>query len=509
MSTRKTHHAGKRRFLATLAATGAAATLPMGARAQSADAVWDLIVVGGGNSGLPAAIFAAARGARVLIIEAAGQIGGTLFLSSGQMSAGGTKLQKSKGIEDSGQLHYDDIMRISKGTANKDLVRLAVFNAADTFDWLTDNGFQAKPEHPVTGTTHEPYSRARYAWGAKGGISILEVLEKQIQPHIDAGRIKVLTATEATDLIQDAGGAVTGVVAKGEDGVSTRHMGRNVLLSCGGYASNSKMFEELEGVPDYSDVSYPYSQGAGITLGTKAGGYVRGGEHHLPLFGAIPRDEDFPAPTAAMARHFPGDRPPWEIFVNVDGKRFLAEDILSHDAYEHGLRDQPHERAWAIFDEEILSKAPPLVSRWTPQEVRDAVGTYNFFYRADTIAELARAAGVDEKNLVATVEAYNRAQAGKAKDSFGRTHMPLPIAKPPFYAIRTQSWQLSTYAGLAVDKDLRVIRQDGAPIQNLYACGELLGTSVFMGASYCGGMLVTPALTFGRLLGQKMLKFDV
>ena len=54
---------------------------------------WDLIVVGGGNAGLPAAIFAAERGARVLIVDAAGAIGGTLFLSSGQMSAAGTKLQ--------------------------------------------------------------------------------------------------------------------------------------------------------------------------------------------------------------------------------------------------------------------------------------------------------------------------------------------------------------------------------------------------------------------------------
>ena len=58
-----------------------------------------------------------------------------------------------------------------------------------------------------------------------------------------------------------------------------------------------------------------------------------------------------------------------------------------------------------------------------------------------------------------------------------------------------------------MDDSLRVIREDGSAIPNLYAAGELLGAGVFMGRSYCGGMLVTPALTFGRLLGQKILDF--
>ena len=113
----------KRSFLSIM---GATAALGVSGRsiAQDKGSIWDVIVVGGGNAGLPAAIFAAERGARVLIIEAAASLGGTLFLSSGQMSAAGTKLQKQKGIEDSPQLHYDDIMRISKKKANPGLVNL-------------------------------------------------------------------------------------------------------------------------------------------------------------------------------------------------------------------------------------------------------------------------------------------------------------------------------------------------------------------------------------------------
>jgi len=496
----------KRAFLGAAAAGAVGAAVITKASAQT-QTPWDLIVVGAGTAGLPAAIFAGQRGARVLVIEAAGQIGGTLFLSSGQMSAAGTKLQKSKNIADTPQSHFDDVMKISKGTANPDIVRLAVFNAADSFDWLMDNGLKVYPEHPVTGTTHEPYSAARYAWGTEGGLSLLTIFEKLLKPLTDKGTVKVLTMTEATELLKDTKGAVIGVAVKNEDGSTSRHMGRNVLLTSGGYASNSEMFAELEGAKDYSDVSYPYSQGAGIKLGTAVGGYVRGGEHHMPLFGGVMRDTGIPSPMIVTVRPWPPTNPPWGIYVNNSGKRFLREDIASHDAHEEALLKQPEERCWVVFDSEILDKAPPFIGRWTKEEVADAVGNYDAFARADSIEALAKAAGVDPAGLKATVAAYNKGQATK-KDELGREHMPLPIAKAPFYAVRLQSWLLATYAGLAVDPQLRVIKQDGTPIPGLYAAGELLGAGQFMGRSYCGGMLVTPAITFGRLLGQRMLKFD-
>ena len=174
-----TESLSRRRVISLIGATAGVGAL--GACApRTDDQPWDVIVVGGGNTGLPAAIFAAERGARVLILEAAPRLGGTLWLSSGQMSAAGTRLQASLGISDTPQSHYDDVMRISKGTANPDILRLAVFNAADTFDWLTDNGLVVHDGHPVTGTTHEPYSHARYAWGLEGGRSLIEVLTKHM-----------------------------------------------------------------------------------------------------------------------------------------------------------------------------------------------------------------------------------------------------------------------------------------------------------------------------------------
>ncbi len=144
----------------------------------------------------------------------------------------------------------------------------------------------------------------------------------------------------------------------------------------------------------------------------------------------------------------------------------------------------------------------------TEADVDEAFNTsWPMFYKADSIPALAKGAGIDADGLTATIDAYNRAQKSGTDGAFGREYMPLPLAEPPFYAIELRSWFLTGFAGLAVNEDLQVIREDKTPIPGLYAAGELLGTGAFMGRSYCGGMLVTPALTFGRLLGQSMLEF--
>ena len=85
--------------------------------------------------------------------------------------------------------------------------------------------------------------------------------------------------------------------------------------------------------------------------------------------------------------------------------------------------------------------------------------------------------------------------------------MPVPVKRAPFYAIKAHGWKFMSFGGLAADGQLRVLRKDGSPIPNLYAAGEILGAGTTMGRSHVGGMCVTPALTLGRLLGQKMLKF--
>lgn len=466
---------------------------------------WDLIVIGGGTAGLMAAIFAAERSSRVLLLDHADVLGGTLWVANGQLSAAGARLQREKGVEDDAQAHFDDVMRLSRGTANAELVRLAVWHAAETFDWLMDQGFDVDPACPVEGVGHEPYSRARYYWGRQGGASLRAVLVPLVEKAVAENRLTVRLGHEALALPTNDQGVVVGVDARDGGGVRRRFHGRNVLLATGGYTASPDASQDMAGVPLYTDLPYPYAQGAGHRLGLSVGGHLRGRENYFVNFGFL-LDGEGPRPgMVGRLNTYPQRRQPWEIYVNVRGDRFVREDMPSVDARENALLLQPDHRYWVVFDQAILEQAPPLIAGFTREEMAALFEEKRpFFHRADTLEALAVQAGVDAEGLVRAVRGYNYG-VHSGNDFLGRTHLPRPIERAPFHALRVQGAAVSSAVGLAVNDGLQVIRKDGSPIEGLWAAGEILGASQTMGRAVCGGMMATPALTFGRLLGQSLI----
>ncbi|MHB9880634.1 FAD-dependent oxidoreductase [Pacificimonas sp. ICDLI1SI03] len=470
------------------------------------DSGYDVLIVGGGSAGLPAAIFAARGGARVLLVEHTDVLGGSLWVATGQMSAAGTRLQKERGIADSADLHFDDVMRISRGTANPDIVRLAVDNAAATFDWLVDEGFVPMQDHPVTGFGHEPYREPRYYWGEEGGISIKDAVVPIVEQLAAEGALTLALETSVTRLLTDAHGDVTGAALALPGGEEVEVKAAAVILACGGYAANADMFQRLNGAPQYNAAPWHGSRGGGLRLGEAVGGFARGDENLFCNFGTLFDTDEFPARATGRIEHFPERRPPWEIYVNERGQRFVREDVPSVDAREMALSLQPHRRYWIICDHATLIEAPPMVVGWSSAEMLAAFDRGGpAFLTAETLADLAARCGIDAAGLEASVAGYNYGVL-TGNDFFGRQHMPRPIEEGPFHAIRMQASSISSTVGLAVDGDLRVVRRDGSAVGNLYAAGEILGSSQTMGKAACGGMMVTPAMTFGRLLGTQLAK---
>lgn len=125
-------------------------------------------------------------------------------------------------------------------------------------------------------------------------------------------------------------------------------------------------------------------------------------------------------------------------------------------------------------------------------------------HAADSLTELAGLAGIDPAGLVAGVGRYNDAVALGRDDDFGRTHLPRPIARGPFYAIRNHAITLITFAGVDIDTDCAVRSAGGGTIPGLFAVGEVIGAGATCGNSFCSGMVLTPALTLGRLLGERL-----
>ena len=304
------------------------------------------------------------------------------------------------------------------------------------------------------------------------------------------------------------GGTVIGVRAQAENGTMADFFGGTVLLASGGYASNPALFYELSGYKQYGKASYPFCQGDGHLMALAAGGFTRGKENYICGSPRIMASADEPAVPDTRFNTYPERRQPWEIQVNVHGERYVAEDNPSVDEREHALVKQPDLRTWLIFDQAIFDAAPTGIEGWDKADFAEAFRSHPMFFMAPSLGELADKCGVDANALRATVERYNRAQASGIDPDFGRSHMPLPIRRAPFYAIRQQGFSITSTVGIGVDAQLRVIKQDGSVIPGLYAAGEILGSGQLMGKAAVGGMMVTPALTFGRLLGESLIPIE-
>lgn len=462
-----------------------------------------VIVVGAGTAGLAAASELAMRGARVVLIEKSDRIGGTLHVSAGQMSGAGTRLQKARGIHDTPDLHFADAMRISKGTADPALVRRAVDLAPDTIDWLMDEGFDLDPVCPAILHYHEAYRLARTYWGRAGGRSILAVLERVFARARDTGRIDLRFGARLVGFDGAPGRAVTGVrVAAG--GREATISADAVILASGGYGADRERFARwTDGRPMFS-ACMPTSTGDGIALAEAFGAKVDGGDLFLPTFGGIEAEaggghivwDDLPQLT-------PQSRPPWEIYVDTSGRRFVAEDHPSVDARETALLARPDLTFWIVYDAKIARMAPPLLPGWSAPRLDAAFAGHQAFVRADTLGDLAGRAGLPADSLAETVATYNAAIAANAPDPHGRTHRPAAIDEPPFLAVRSHGIVLKTPAGIRIDDRLQVLGA-AAPIDGLYAIGEAIGGSRLSGKSFVGGMSVTPALSFGRWLARRL-----
>jgi fumarate reductase flavoprotein subunit len=462
-----------------------------------------VVVIGAGTAGLAAAVELAVRGERVELVEAGDDVGGALHVSWGQMSAAGTRLQSQRGIDDTPDEHFDDVMRISHGTANRTLVRKAVDLAASTIDWLMEHDFDMHPDCPALHYYHEPYSKPRTYWGTAGGKSVLEVLERRRSATWGEHQSLSL-GTRVVDLDAE-GTTIRAVHVMGPDGESRVLRPEAVILATGGYGANPELFRRLTDGHDVISPAAPTSDGSGIEIAMGLGGRIVGGDLFLPTFGgiedpsvdgrAIPLD-DFPQLT-------PQDRRPWELFVDQRGLRFCDEDGPSVDVKEHALLGLPGLQFWIVYDERIRREAPPLLPTWSTRRIEDAfTGSDPSFVSGQTLADLAGSMGVPAAELEATVGAYNSAQRSGSDDAFGREHRPTPIEEGPFYAVRNRAVALKSPAGLAVDEELRVLRADGASFDNFFAAGEAIGGATLSGRSFVGGMSVTPAISFGRLLGR-------
>ncbi len=461
---------------------------------------YDVIIVGAGTAGTPAALEAAARGLSVALIEAADEIGGTLHLSTASISAAGTSIQARNGIADSADAHFADYQRINHGTGHPGLVRSWIDEAAETIEWLISMGWSANGDTAVLAPEHDLYTIARTYRSNGLGLGVIDIFRNALEEAIAKGdKIDIRTGTRFTALTF-VDGAVRGIRAIC-DGEELEFAAKAVILATGGFTGSAEKWQEFHGLNPLR-YGLPTVVGDGIDAVRAAGGTTWFDDFCLPAFGGT-RDIGGPPSAWIHSLMLPALRQPWEIYVNLAGERFMAEDEPQIFKRELAIRSQPEWGFWVVYDDGIRNASPPFLKLDSAVQDEKFSGNDPDFVRADTIDQLAREMDVPVAALSQSIALYNQGQA-VGSDMLGRTHMPMPIAQGPFYAVRHFGFTISSYPGIRVNEDLAVVRGDDTPIEGLYAVGEAIGIG-FLGLGFLSGSIVSSAITFGRRIGRSVL----
>jgi len=475
---------------------------------------YDMIIVGGGTAGMCCAIEAAERGATVAVIEKDRIAGGAMHWSGGHMSAGGTQLQKRNDIDDSREEHLADIIRINQGSGDLDLIRLAVEEATDTLDWLDGLGFPWAADCPRIIYGHVPYTKARTQYGSNKAISILETIMPLWQNGIDHKQIHFYNNHSFVGLDRQSDNYDT-VIAKNIKDEEVRFQGNHIVITSGGYGSNPSYFESKHKNILLNSSTYPNSTGEVAQYLESQNAAFRMADLHLPSVGGIELQpgsgkSNFNEAWAMVLTSI--YRQPRDIYVTTEGKRFLREDEINADVREREVVKLKNWWFYVIFDEASLLERNenglenPIIIGWDTEKIKKEAKRNKAIFSANSIRELATKIDVDSDTLTETVDSYNIMVENGEDPDFGRTYLENKITEGPYYAVKVFASVLVTFGGIHVNADLQVLDNNQQIIPGIYAAGEVLGLGALSGNAFCSGMAITPALSFGRILGRSLTK---
>ncbi|GAA5232314.1 FAD-dependent oxidoreductase [Verticiella sediminum] len=451
---------------------------------------YDVIVVGAGMAGHCAALEAARIGGRVLLLEKTARYGGSTRMCGGAFAFAGTEVQQRNGIDDSSALLEEDLMKAGKYRNDPALVHVYAERQYEAYQWLEALGLRFE-KVSLSGAQSVPRNHS---------ISPVLVLETLHRAALEAGVVYRDQAPVARLVTaSSAGGArhVAGVqLASGE-----RLLARGgVVIATGGFSRSAELVERF--VPHLRQarpMGGEGNTGDGLRMAWALGAdlvdmaYAKG-SFGAPVGEPLPgREDDAPRLLSAMYRG--------AIVVNKAGRRFCNESI-SYKAIGDRCLEQEDALAFQVFDQTVMDQSSPLP---TVADYRAGLET-GLIQQAESLEALAGKLGIDPAGLAHTVERYNQACAGADEDEFGRTSLstgygkPTPVSTAPFYGLACTTGLTSTYCGLHVDTEARVLDVFQAPIVGLYATGEVMGG--FHGETYMSGSSLAKGCIFGRLASR-------
>jgi tricarballylate dehydrogenase len=483
----------------------------------------DVVVVGGGNAGLVAALSAAERGRRVVLLErgAKGRAGGNSYFTAGATRIAHDGLDDLRSFVDVDERHArtvvppyspeefaSDMARVTDGRNDPDLTRVLIAEARDTIAWLTGHGVRYRLMYERQ--AYESADTGYLFWGGLhvgatgGGAGLVESLTAAAERL----GVDIRYDWHALELLTEGDGETRRVVGVGGEygGAPATATAGSVVLAAGGFESDAVLRREHLG-PGWENARVrgtPYNRGellqAAIALGADLGGDWS--TCHSTAWDAEYADNES---NWELTNRLTRQSYPLGVMINRDGKRFVDEgaDFRNYTYAKYGreILAQRDSIAYQVYDAALR---PMLRS-----EEYDMPGVS--VYQSDTLEGLATAAGFEPDAFVTEVAAFN---AGidrtvpfdpTVKDGRSSTTTPpksnwaSPIETAPFYAYPVTCGITFTFGGLRSDTEGRVLDSDGRPIPGLLVAGEMLG-GLFSG-NYPGGTGLTAGAVFGRRAG--------
>ncbi len=439
---------------------------------EVSDMTTQVLVVGGGLSGMSAAVSACDAGAEVIVIEKLSTLGGSSVLAGGGLIAAGTDFQVdvqpmtpvgSDLVFEEGEVltpeHlfvlWEDAHEMSRdqsGAYDPELVMDLLNHSADTIHWIADHGFE------FTRVSYGMYHSSAEL-GPWGYIDLFE------ERCIEAGA-SIYTNTAATSLIEEDG-VVVGVIAEQNGQEFTIHADA-VILATGGWSQSEELTVRF--APAY----VPYVENAAASIGHTGDGILMGEAIGAAVYEYCNVLGLGLSPLIPGVTHFHYDFVDGTfMMINQDGNRFVDESIqfvalADASVYEDGY-------SYLVFDSnEVFADFIAIAEGNLDHE--------NVF-KADTIEELAAQIDVDTDNLVATASAY-----GVGEDAFGKwAEKTSELINSPYYALKCYPLAMGSLGGLIVNESQEILDVDGNAIPGLYGAGELINgdyyTHVYIGAS--------------------------
>ena len=461
----------------------------------------DVAIIGGGGTGLAAAVSALENGAgKVVIIEKLGYLGGSTNVSGGALNAVDDKRQKAQGIKDSVETFYNSTMKGGHNVGTPELVRYLTENAYPTVEWMEKQGVVFRDR--IGAATGSLGQRSHY--GVKpAGYAYTSVFENVLKTKYK-DRVEFLMECPAEAILTDKNGKVTGVKAA-RHGQPITVKADSVVIATGGFGANVKFRQEVNtgvwkevvldnriGTTNINKAA----QGDGLKMARAVGAELIG-------LSDIQLHPNGTPGTGLMQDIATSGRN--RLFVNLNGDRFVNEGA-ARDTLCKAIFKQPKGTYWLVMNKlryPDLNKPDRMGVTMKDMLALGRVKT------AATLDELAKVINVPADNLKAAVAEYNKAashQVEKDKFGFAATNTDdAPMTEGPWYACLKVPTVHHTMGGVKINTKAEVIGTNGKPIAGLFAAGEVTGG--IHGANRLGGNAIADVFTFGRLAGASAAKY--